>query len=447
MAKDSYECEYCENTLSSKQALEKHQINTKKCVEIQKKLGDDGKKRVQILFFQNKEIKNNIVQLKEDFNTSLDSLKLEHMKQIEELKEKNKELEQWKEDTIKELKDDRVKTFDILVKSKTKNENMNNNNSINNSFNTINNILVFSPNLSREKIQEICDNKITPETLMKEHGLADVYVDNVARNKDSEYGIVNTNKREPVLNYKDEKGEIRRDIGAMELTRNFRECAEIPINKHLKAVKKKVKDLMDYSVIEENVKNKDKLVKDISKKLHIDNVKKELLILKEKKEGKYIEEKKEIKENKEIKQLEEQLEELKNKKFPLDDIEISLDDFKVENYDKKAIYEDDQEHYIMVKDLSGKKKRVLSTYNKEKDSYIEEKKKLKQEKQIYKNSMKISELKEKIYKLTTDWYTKKREREQRKEEIKNQKKEKLELKATIKQGEREIVGENDSDEE
>lgn len=424
-------CLYCQCELSTKQALERHQKNTKTCLKSQEE------------YKINEKIKNAIMNRERELNQlHLIELKIRD-NAVEEQKRQIKELELWKENTIKQM----ALQLATKTKSKTKNENMNNNNSINNSFNTINNILVFSPNLSREKIQEICDNKITPETLMKEHGLADVYVDNVARNKDSEYGIVNTNKREPVLNYKDEKGEIRRDIGAMELTRNFRECAEIPINKHLKAVKKKVKDLMDYSVIEENVKNKDKLVKDISKKLHIDNVKKELLILKEKKEGKYIEEKKEIKENKEIKQLEEQLEELKNKKFPLDDIEISLDDFKVENYDKKEIYEDDQEHYIMVKDLSGKKKRVLSTYNKEKDSYIEEKKKLKQEKQIYKNSMKISELKEKIYKLTTDWYTKKREREQRKEEIKNQKKEKLELKATIKQGEREIVGENDSDEE
>ena len=442
-----HKCGYCESELSSKQALEVHQNNAKKCLAIQKEFKrNDIKKIESILSKKENEIKQKyLVEItrKDEMIKYKDEMLRTKDDMLEKIELEKDKLEKWRENAIKRLEETTIRALDLASKMNGNTENSNNNNS----FNTINNILVFSPNLSREKIQEICDNKITPETLMKEHGLADVYVDNVARNKDSEYGIVNTNKREPVLNYKDEKGEIRRDIGAMELTRNFRECAEIPINKHLKAVKKKVKDLMDYSVIEENVKNKDKLVKDISKKLHIDNVKKELLILKEKKEGKYIEEKKEIKENKEIKQLEDQLEELKSKKFPLDDIEISLDDFKVENYDKKAIYEDDQEHYIMVKDLSGKKKRVLSTYNKEKDSYIEEKKKLKQEKQIYKNSMKISELKEKIYKLTTDWYTKKREREQRKEEIKNQKKEKLELKATIKQGEREIVGENDSDEE
>jgi hypothetical protein len=305
-----HKCGYCSSILATQQTLERHQATAQKCLKIQSEI-ITYKCVCDEIFLNKSDHKEHMIKcpdfISEKLTTDINNLKEETKKQIEELKEKNKELELWKENTIKQM----TLQLTSKTKSKTKNENMNNNNSINNSFNTINNILVFSPNLSREKIQEICDNKITPETLMKEHGLADVYVDNVARNKDSEYGIVNTNKREPVLNYKDEKGEIRRDIGAMELTRNFRECAEIPINKHLKTVKKKVKDLMDYSVIEENVKNKDKLVKDISKKLHIDNVKKELLILKEKKEGKYIEEKKEIKENKEIKQLEEQLEELK----------------------------------------------------------------------------------------------------------------------------------------
>ena len=82
----SHECEYCENTLSSKQALEKHKINTKKCIEIQKKLGEEGKRRVQISFLKNKEINATIDQLKEDFNISLAQLKTEHKKQIDELK-------------------------------------------------------------------------------------------------------------------------------------------------------------------------------------------------------------------------------------------------------------------------------------------------------------------------------------------------------------------------
>ena len=411
------ECEFCGSILSEKKVLVKHQKTAKKCLKIQK---------------NPTLLKNIIKELKP--KVLIQNPKIEELKEI--IDNLKKEFQEWKENAGIKTRNDNSSNISTINGISV---NRGNNNGNNNNINNINNILVFSPNLSRENIQEICNDEITPEILMEEYGLAELYVNTIAKNKEGKYGMVNTNKRVPVLHYRNEKGEIKKDQGALELTKNFRECSIVPINKQLKMVKKKVGDLTDYSVIEENVKDDKKLIKDIADKLHIDNVNNELMKLEQRKRSLESKDQKII-ENNEIKILEDKFQEVKDRMLFSCDIKVNLNKLRFEDVNKEEEYKDTEEHEMWVI-IDNKKVKIKSTYKKQREDFIDNEKIKIREQFEYQRNKELRDIKEKIKILNVKWFSKKREKEQRKEEIRNQKKIKKELKETRKKGEVETMTE------
>jgi len=256
---------------------------TNKCLTNQKEFKKNENKKI-IQYKITEQLKDEQLKVKDE------QLKLRDEK-IKALENENKKL--------KEMKDNKVNAI-------TTPANINNNagRDINNINNTqINNILAFTPDLSKPHLDEIC-KQITPALLMDQYGLTKLFVNEVARNERGGYGIINSNKKNPVLQYQNEKGELKKDYGGFEVTKNFRECAKIPIIESLKSVKSKGADLTDFSMIEENATNENKFVKNVAIKLHKDYVDDELLKIQENK-GEY---KKELQEKPKIEPIYEESE-------------------------------------------------------------------------------------------------------------------------------------------
>src|SRR5271170_5735967 len=211
MNKDQCICEFCNSSISRKRDLKKHQ-NTEKCKRVKNKKD-----------LENKQI------------TTTD---------------------------IKEIKGDATNTING-------NENkMVVNNTINKNKTT--NILKFSPDFSKEHMRELI-KLITPAVIMEEYGLTKIYEENVARNDKGEYGIYNTNKSNPIFNFIDKDGNLKRKEGIF-ITKNFSECIEDAVNVGLKTVKHIVVDLTDYKVIHDNVKNLEKDIKHLGKLLYVESL-------------------------------------------------------------------------------------------------------------------------------------------------------------------------------
>ena len=131
-----------------------------------------------------------------------------------------------------------------------------------------------------------------------------------------------------------------------------------------------------------------------------------------------------------------QLEILKRTTFN-SDIKVNMNKFYVEDVDRKTEYDDDEEHFIWVKNTyNDQKTEKKTTYNKEKDLFrAKEIEKLKETFVIDKNRQ-LRELREKINRAYTNWFTKRREKEERKEEIKRSRKAKKEYLQTLKDTEK-----------
>ena len=209
----------------------------------------------------------------------------------------------------------------------TNNGNINgNNNTITNKIINITNILQFSPDFSRENIAKAVE-KITSDVLKKETGLADIYIDNIAKNENGEYGIVNTNKKNPSFHFRKKDGSIGKDSSGEMITKRFTNMSKEKIDDSLKEVKKNVNEI-DYAQIEENAKNPNRFIKNVSDGLHIDKVKNnndndELWDEKD--------------EDPRILELEKEIKIMKSKKLTYNEIKLDLDELGLEEDDIDGI--------------------------------------------------------------------------------------------------------------
>ena len=377
---------------------------------------------------------NNLIKMETELKIK-DFLINDFKSKNEELKTKNLTLELWKETTIKEMKINNS----IINNNSVININSNNNN-------TINNILQYVPNLSRENIQKVCDEKITPEVLMKEDGLASLFIEQIAKDKDGNYGIINTNKKNICYQFKDKNGEIIKDPGGLQSTEIFTELSRNPIKKNLKKIEnKKNMDLTDYSEIEENANNEKKLKKDIGIKLHIDNVKNDITRQDLIKKGEYKESKNEINEQE---KLELELKNTRNEKINLNEIKINFDELKMIDQDNSRKYKNDEIHIIKVfyfgKEQTGFKN---TTYNIEKGKFIQYIKEDMEFKFLLKRNKKIKLLEKQITKSSNKWYMKKRMKDERKDKIKTEKKLKKMADKTRQEDIEEILNDDENKED
>ena len=401
-----HECIFCDSILSSQKTLDRHQKTSKKCLIIQKdpKWINKFREKNQLLIKQINninEIKSLEIKNKNELLYSKDITINSLKEQNNEYKIKIKELELWKETTIKELKMNSI-------------TNINSNNI--NSNNNINNILLYTPDLSRENIKKVCE-MINPEILMKEDGLASLFVEQIAKDKDGNYGIINTNKKNICYQFKNKNGEIIKDSNGKKSTAIFTELSRNPIKENLKKVEnKKNMDLTDYSEIEENAMNENKLKKNIGIKLHIDNVKNNIIEQDLIKKGEYKESKNEINEQE---KLELELKNTRNERINLNEIKIDFDELTIIDQDNSRKYKNDEIHMIKVfyfgKEQTGFKN---TTYNIEQGKFIQYIKEDINFKFMLKRNKKIKLLEKQIAKLSNNWYMKKRMKDERNDKIK-----------------------------
>lgn len=405
-------CQYCKSILSCDSTLIRHQKTVKKCIEIQLNFDKNDHKN-ELLENKDKDNSDDII-INELLNLK-DNIINELRNQNNEYKIKIKELELWKETTIKELK----------ISNSINNTSKNNINSNNN----INNILLYTPDLSRENIQKVCE-MINPEILMKEDGLASLFVEQIAKDKDGNYGIINTNKKNICYQFKNKNGEIIKDSNGLKSTQIFIELSRIQIEENLKKIEnKKNMDLTDYSVIEENVMDEKKLKKNIGIKLHIDNVKNDIIKQDLIKKGKIKEYKNEMKD--ELEKLELELKNTRNEKINCENIKINFTGLEIIDLDSSRLYKNTEEHEIKVLYYGIERSNSITTYDDEKNKFIQyEKEKIKSN-FIIENYKKIKLLEKDLKYLDNNkWYMKKRMKDERKEIIKIRKKnEKLEEKS------------------
>jgi hypothetical protein len=444
-------CQYCKSILSCDSTLIRHQKTVKKCIEIQLNFDKNDHKN-ELLENKDKDNSDDII-INELLNLK-DNIINELRNQNNEYKIKIKELELWKETTIKELK----------ISNSINNTSKNNINSNNN----INNILLYTPDLSRENIQKVCE-MINPEILMKEDGLASLFVEQIAKDKDGNYGIINTNKKNICYQFKNKNGEIIKDSNGLKSTQIFIELSRIQIEENLKKIEnKKNMDLTDYSVIEENVMDEKKLKKNIGIKLHIDNVKNDIIKQDLIKKGKIKEYKNEMKDELEKLELElkntrnekinwknikiyfngleiidldssklyknteeHELKNTRNEKINCENIKINFTGLEIIDLDSSRLYKNTEEHEIKVLYYGIERSNSITTYDDEKNKFIQyEKEKIKSN-FIIENYKKIKLLEKDLKYLDNNkWYMKKRMKDERKEIIKIRKKnEKLEEKS------------------
>ena len=131
--------------------------------------------------------------------------------------------------------------------------------------------LTFTPVFSTKHISEVID-LININTIINENGLSDLYINEIAKNKNGEYGIINTNKKNPIFHIRKKDGSIEKDVGGKLIFKRFISMSTDKIDKFLNEIKKNT-NIMEYTRIERNIKNYDKFIKKISYELHIDNVK------------------------------------------------------------------------------------------------------------------------------------------------------------------------------
>ncbi len=223
-------CEYCNNTYSSKSSLNNHQKTTKKCLEIQKKLNKVTKK-VEFTckycdkkFTSKQNIKNHEIfcdvkktteysELKEKYETEIDSLKRE----IQNLRETVAGLQG-------ELKSAN-KTSDCIyeiAKQPKNNNNVTNNNS--SSSNTTNNskTLNISGHIdfkNIDKVKEIIDEKYDINHILSgQKGCAQFAAQYLLLDDNGKYVYLCTDPSRNTFKFKNEVGEIEKDIEAKKLT-------------------------------------------------------------------------------------------------------------------------------------------------------------------------------------------------------------------------------------
>jgi len=278
---------------------------------------------------------------------------------------------------LNKLKINEIESKSIVSLTNNGNTNTNNgnNNTITNKIINITNILQFSPDFSRENIAKAVE-KITSDVLKKETGLADIYIDNIAKNENGEYGIVNTNKKNPSFHFRKKDGSIGKDSSGEMITKRFTHMSKEKIDDSLKEVKKNVNEI-DYAQIEENVKNPNRFIKNVSDGLHIDKVKSnndndELWDEKD--------------EDPRILELEKEIKVMKSKKLKLDEIELDFDELNISEADIDSIIKE--------------KQKIQYNFDREKEKNIKK-------------------IEKKIDILDPKWYTEKRQQNERKEKTKN----------------------------
>ena len=242
-------CEYCKKELKNKSSLNYHQKTAKYCLKLQDKenpivTDNENKEQCQICmkYFTKRHIishiQNSCITNINDLNNFIKQLRINNE---DEIKQKEDEIKQ-KEDEIKQKEDENHKlNLELLQKEKEiielrsvtqilksdhdcikdiakQAKNITNNNTTNNKI-----LNIISPlNLNNtNKIKDIIDNNYKLDYIFSgQKGIAKFAFDHILKDDEGNLKYVCTDSSRQIFKYKDELGEIRKDIEAKKLT-NF----------------------------------------------------------------------------------------------------------------------------------------------------------------------------------------------------------------------------------
>ena len=215
------ECEFCNKIFSSKSSLNNHQKTTKYCLKLQGKLEEEGnficdycKKTFTVKtnlishhgICKEKEFNDNFKKREEELQKEFNKEKEELQKEINELKQKVAELN----GRLFTLKDDHELIKEIAKQPKTTT-----NNTTNNTLN-ITTCLDFN---NIDKIKNVIENDFDIDYAVRgQKGLAHFVNEKLLKDDNGKLIYICTDPSRQIFKYKDDKGEIRKDVEAKKLT-------------------------------------------------------------------------------------------------------------------------------------------------------------------------------------------------------------------------------------
>ena len=226
------ECNFCNKIFSSKSSLTVHQNTTKYCLKLQGKIEEDGNftcehcnKKFTVksnllthyAACKEKEINDNLEkleeQLRKEFNKEQEQLQKEFN---HTLKEKEDEINELKQKVAElngrlfTLKDDRE-----LIKEIAKQPKSTTNTTINNTLN-ITTSLDFD---NIDKIKDVIENDFNIDYAINgQKGIAKFVKDKLLKDENGKSIYICTDPSRQIFKYKDDKGDIRKDVEAKKLT-------------------------------------------------------------------------------------------------------------------------------------------------------------------------------------------------------------------------------------
>jgi hypothetical protein len=220
-------CEYCQKSFSTKSNLQNHQKTAKYCLDKRKICNKEYKCNCEKIFttkinferhnkicnFSNiiKPYEENYIKIENENKIYLQKLKHKD----EQLKDKDEQLKD-KDKHIKELED---KLASIALAGVTKSTTTNNN--INNNNNKILNISSLDIN-DIEKIKNILDTKFDHNYIIDgQKGVAQFLVDHYLKDDEGKLKYVCTDPSRQIFKYKDDLGDIQKDVKAKKLTKTL----------------------------------------------------------------------------------------------------------------------------------------------------------------------------------------------------------------------------------
>lgn len=200
-----YECEYCQRTFTAKSSLKHHQKTAKICLD---------KQGFEIEQFQCEQCNNFFTtkpSLDRHSKTCEYNLTLPYKETIETLQKENKMLKKQQKKYEKQIQELQDKLADIAKEGVKKTTNIVNNN---------NKIINISPlDLTTEKIKNILENKFERiHSLEGQKGAAQFAFHHLLKDEEGNPTYICTDPSRKIFKWKDNLGDIQKDVKAKKLT-------------------------------------------------------------------------------------------------------------------------------------------------------------------------------------------------------------------------------------
>lgn len=215
------DCKFCNRTFKNKRSLDNHQNKAKYCLDIQKKLGRDITANIFKCKYCSKELHDRVRkthmckafmkheidkrdQQIESLQRKLEALKIKSSMEKNFLEKRNAKCE---------MKNDKLRDKILLLKSNNSINNSTNNTKLNEELNALE-PLIFD----KKEFTRIIQEKFTKGYLIDgQHGVARFVVEHLLKDKNGNRNYICSDPSRHVYKYKDENGDIKRDVGAIKL--------------------------------------------------------------------------------------------------------------------------------------------------------------------------------------------------------------------------------------